>query len=398
MGDASNDLPSTNPSEDDANQLEKVQKKNERLQQLLFKAKDTIKQYSSQVNTLENELYQSEVKQNEQQAYINRLLKYEPPHSDAITEVICRVKAQDDIFCYVKSSKGNFWIPESTFKCKIPMPDIIDSSFTAKGINDQILSITQEWKEKYKDMSSKLSMQEEKNVYIQDLVKDQQNKIETLEKNNKKMKELGVLSYIVASTEIYDLILDVILEDVLDNGKFSDIQKALNRYTNMVAEDEGLRVREHCSILLKSLYETSKRLLHARSELKSQDQAWRATCDALLIEKDEFKQQAIRVRNEVAGKVEEYEREIRKLREDKGNDMMRYEKKIRKLEEDIAKGVNQPYLKHVLLQFICTTDGQVQERLLNVVSTILNFSQEEMLKIKEARTPKSVLNKFINWQ
>ncbi|OMJ95966.1 hypothetical protein SteCoe_523 [Stentor coeruleus] len=398
MGDTQNDLPSTNPSEDDETQLEKVQKRNERLQQLLIKAKDTIKQYSSQVNTLESNIYEREIKQNELQTCINRLLKYEPPHSDTITEVICRVKVQENIFCYIKSNKGNFWIPESTFKYKMPMPDIIDSSFTAKVINDQILSITQEWKEKYKEISSNLSMQIEKNTYIQDLVKDQQNKIETLEKENKKIKESGVISFVIASTEIYDMILDSVMDDILDNDKFTDIQKALNRYMNIIAEDERIRVRDHCGILLRSLFETSKRLLYARNELKSQDDAWRNTCDALVIEKEELKQQIMRVKNEMVNKVDGCMEEIRKIREERSKEIVRYEEKIRKLEEDIDKRINQPYLKHVLLQFICSKDFQVQERLLNVISTILNFSQEEMLKIKETRAPKSMLNKFINWQ
>ena len=70
---------------------------------------------------------------------------------------------------------------------------------------------------------------------------------------------------------------------------------------------------------------------------------------------------------------------------------------IKTLENELAKGINTTYLKHVLLQFIFTNDIQVQERLLNVMSTILCFTQDEVIKIKEHRSSKGVLTKFLKW-
>ena len=75
----------------------------------------------------------------------------------------------------------------------------------------------------------------------------------------------------------------------------------------------------------------------------------------------------------------------------------RLSNEVRNLESELSKGVNTPYLKHVLLQFIFSSDIQVQERLLNVISTILGFTQEENMKIREHRAPRGMLNKILNW-
>ena len=143
MTDNYHDL-SSNPVEDDENSFEKIQKKNERLQTLLIKAKATITQYKAKIDELEKELYSIQMKSNELQAVNNRLLKFDPPKTEYITETLCRVKVFDEIFCYVKSSKGNFWLSESYYKPKNNFPEIIDSSFTKKVIADQISLINSE--------------------------------------------------------------------------------------------------------------------------------------------------------------------------------------------------------------------------------------------------------------
>ena len=97
MTDNYHDL-SSKPVEDDENSFEKIQKKNERLQTLLIKAKATITQYKAKIDELEKELYSIQMKSNELQAVNNRLLKFDPPKTEYITETLCRVKVFDEIF------------------------------------------------------------------------------------------------------------------------------------------------------------------------------------------------------------------------------------------------------------------------------------------------------------
>ena len=299
MNDNPSDLALPNPLEEDDNTLEKLQKKNERLQSILIKAKGTITQYKSKIDELEKELYQTLLKANELQGLNSKLLKYEPPRADSITETLCRVKFQDEIYCFAKASKGNYWLPEAYYKGKGTLPELIDTSCTKKNLTEQISQINQDWQEKISKIRDQLAAQELKNVPLQEIIKDQQSKIESLEKEAKKFKEAGVHSLISMSSDIYDTILNMILDDTLDNAKISAIQKSLNAFSNNYIENDAGKVKDHCSVLLKSLLDISKRLLYARNELKTQDQAWRATCDALLHEKEELKHQVSRLKAEL---------------------------------------------------------------------------------------------------
>ena len=75
------------------------------------------------------------------------------------------------------------------------------------------------------------------------------------------------------SLNIYDTILNVILDDSIDSSKISTIQKSLNSFSNLNIDGNQEKIKDHFAVLLKSLLDISKRLLHARNELKTQDEA-----------------------------------------------------------------------------------------------------------------------------
>jgi hypothetical protein len=57
---------------------------------------------------------------------------------------------------------------------------------------------------------------------------------------------------------------------------------------------------------------------------------------------------------------------------------------------------NLPYLKQVVLQFLCSQDTLVNSQLINVLATLLNFTQDEMMKVHKERAPKGVLTRFFS--
>ena len=122
-------------------------------------------------------------------------------------------------------------------------------------------------------LGEKLTTQELKNASLSENIKDQAVKIEILEKESKKLKDLGVNNLISMSLNIYDTILNVILDDSIDSSKISTIQKSLNSFSNLNIDGNQEKIKDHFAVLLKSLLDISKRLLHARNELKTQDEA-----------------------------------------------------------------------------------------------------------------------------
>jgi DNA repair exonuclease SbcCD ATPase subunit len=301
MGDTGNEVSASNTQDEDDSTFDKQQKKIERLSVLLIKAKESITSYKAKIEDLEKELLQAQVIQSEQQTMIKKLAKFEPPRPDSIKEVICRVKIAEEIHCYVKASQNCLWLPEGTFKVKTALPDIIDSSNTKKAVVDQMNAITMDWQEKNKKIAEKLAAQETRNGYLQEIIKEQANKLETVEREIKGFKE-GVYKMIGMSAEVYDEIFTMVLGDVADNGKIGTIGKMISNLAVYGTDKDTVKVKEHLSVLLKSLFDTSKRLLFGRNELKTQDSAWRSTCDALLQEKEDIKQQIAKIKSESIAK------------------------------------------------------------------------------------------------
>ena len=132
---------------------------------------------------------------------------------------------------------------------------------------------TNDLQDKFSKVTDKLLIQESRCLKMQETIKEQYTKIEVLERESKKYKELGINNLIDTSSDIYDAILNLVLDDNSDNSKILAIQKSLSAFINNSLENDAGKVKDHCGTLLRSLLDTSKRLLHARNELKTQDQA-----------------------------------------------------------------------------------------------------------------------------
>lgn len=64
-------------------------------------------------------------------------------------------------------------------------------------------------------------------------------------------------------------------------------------------------------------------------------------------------------------------------------------------EDEISKSINGTYVKQLLIQFLMTNDVQVQDRLMNVLSTVLGFSDEENQRLREKKAGKGMFSKFL---
>lgn len=114
-------------------------------------------------------------------------------------------------------------------------------------------------------------------------------------------------------------------------------------------------------------------------------------------EKEEIKLQISRLKTDNSRKLEEFQTSITHLQQDRDLAISEKNREIKHLQSEIKKAINIPYLKHVLIQYFCTDEADVQDRLINVLSTLLNFAPEEMLKIREHRMPKGVLTRMLKW-
>ena len=76
-------------------------------------------------------------------------------------------------------------------------------------------------------------------------------------------------------------------------------------------------------------------------------------------------------------------------------DIEKLNHEIREKDEEILRSINAGYVKQVLLQFLMTNDSQVQDRMLSVLATLLNFSFEESQKLKDRKSSKGMFSKLL---
>lgn len=302
MEESTSDSTPITVQEPEEHSYEKLQQKVDRLTLLLKKAKESLLDYGARIKDLEIELKQ---KDNEELAYkstIAQLSQYKPPKPESITEVIIRVLVYEEVYCFVNSTKGYFWLNEQLVTGKHVMPEVIDSKNNKKSIGELVNAAVQEWKEQCSKLNDKLLVHEENNENLKKMVKELNKQNEDMGKELKLFRDNNVDKVIQQSLGIYEDIVGILLAENLDSEKIGIIHKNINAFSNGLAEDYCGKVKEHCTVLLKYLLDLSKRLMHARSELKNQDLAWRTTCDSLVKEKEELRSLTAKQKSEIVMK------------------------------------------------------------------------------------------------
>mmetsp|Transcript_19929 Transcript_19929/g.19962 ORF Transcript_19929/g.19962 Transcript_19929/m.19962 type:complete len:250 (-) Transcript_19929:20-769(-) len=248
-----------------------------------------------------------------------------------------------------------------------------------------------------KRLQENMDAYEEKNQTLQQAYRDLQIRFDEIE-SREKSRPVGLVRCLIdESAELYDKVMGFVLDDEIDNIKLNSMQKSINNFVKKPSEGDALDLREHLGTIQRSLVDITRRLLHARNELQTQEKAWRATCDALMHEKEEMKVQISRLKVEMSKKQEEFQGTLMHLQQEKDFVAQEKSREIKQLQSEIKKSINVPYLKHVLIQYFCTDELDVQDRLINVLSTLLQFAPEEMTKIREHRMPKGVLTRILKW-
>jgi hypothetical protein len=86
---------------------------------------------------------------------------------------------------------------------------------------------------------------------------------------------------------------------------------------------------------------------------------------------------------------------VEKVKKDAQVEIEKLNNEIREKDEEILRSINAGYVKQVLLQFLMTNDSQVQDRMLSVLATLLNFSFEESQKLKDRKSSKGMFSKLL---
>lgn len=384
-------------SDDHENTIESMQTKIDRLKQLMVKAKHTISSYMQRTDQLEKEIENSHLKQVQLENSLSKLEKLKLPKQQEIDKVIARATIGNDTYALVTAKDKTCWVNEREYSFKAPLPEPLDEACAPSEQAKQIAEVISQYEDRLKRMQDTLESHEQKHSALQLSYKSLQSEHSEVISELDSRPLGATLNLVSESAEIYDSLMELVFQSDEATMSALSMQKQISLFANKPAEGELQRAREHLASLLRSLVDISKRLIHSRNEMSAQEKAWRTKCDELTHEKGKLDSEITRVRTELGKNQEDYNNTLHQLESQQQGELVEAFTRVHYLEGEIKKQVNLPYLKNVVLQYITANEEDVQDRLINVLGTLLGFSSYELEKVQGARTYKGVFTRLLSW-
>jgi len=389
------DLP-TAPEDSEA-MVAALSSKISKLKSLLVKAKVSINDFKRKGEDYEKRLQEERNLSTLLREKIARL--EEPPSMEEVICVKARVKVDEEVWVLVRTvGLGSRWYPASALYLSTgSLPEVLDSSCSQTYVNDVV--------KQYEDRIFRLQASADN---YEDTIRDLQKAYKSLQEAYKDREaDIQASNYLETVLQPSQSLLDTLTLWVIEDNFRADSLPSIQQQSAHFANSPNSGSAQAEEALKKQLSEwhslvldVARRLAHCRKEQQAQESAWRATCDSLVNEKEEIKGSLNRVRSDFARKMEEYERKLASLGAAGALEASELRREVSRLEQEAKSGVNTAYLRHVVVQFLTSSDvevrdKQMQERLIHVLGTVLQFSAEELVQVRRHRTPKGVLTRWL---
>jgi chromosome segregation ATPase len=272
------------------------------LQKLMLKAKGAIQSYQEKNNILEASLNEAEAKVSELEGTIARLNANEPLSSDSVVTVLARVKVADVIWANVRMERSGLkWYKEQALM-KLPrhLPEVLDDQFRASVVAGQIKQVASQYEDRLQRMQKANEASEEQFRDLQRAYKDLQMGYSQLQKEqaDKPFEELSSLT--ARSSKLRDMLIQAVQQD--EAIDLQSMQRTIREFADGPVPAAFADLRDHITSLHLSVIDLARRLLHSRTELSTQEAAWKASFGSLVNEKEELKTTLSRVRLELSRK------------------------------------------------------------------------------------------------
>lgn len=179
--------------------------------------------------------------------------------------------------------------------------------------------------------------------------------------------------------EVY-LKLKANIEQLSTNNN-SNKQESLNNTSKWSKELNAF----HSKILMTYL-DTVFKCIDSDIEANADKKKWQVTIDQLLISHEEDKKMLIKTIEQQKGNIKQLGQKINTLEHEKFTVAKQKDQTIAMLNKQLNNGVNMNYLKNIFISFLTTKDSSIQEGLLPVIFTSLQFNESEIKQVKDERS------------
>lgn len=180
--------------------------------------------------------------------------------------------------------------------------------------------------------------------------------------------------------EVY-LKLKLNIEQLSTSNKHDNLSNSTLKWSNELNA-------YHAKVLMTYL-DTVFKCIDNDIEANVEKKKWQVTIDQLLISHEEDKKMLIKTIEQQKENNKQLGQRISTVEQEKFTVAKQKDQTIAMLNKQLNNGINMSYLKNIFISFLTTKDSSIQEGLLPVIFTSLQFNESEIKQVKDERSRNS---------
>ena len=322
-------------------------------------------------------------------------------------ELLMKFKYSKDIFYLFKDNKKLFFVNEITLSKEIieqlknnQSIKIYDYDKDLKSKDNYLTQIINKYEEEIKKIKKEKGEIEEKLKALQSKQDNIDNEISKEKENNENI----IKNIIEKSTDINFQLKNIFEIDNFSNDDsvtkeiYSKIKENINNLKS-ICENMNININSNPNnmsiwlkelnnfiiILMSELLDSTFKIFEKEKEESQEKNKYQKTIDEIMINHQDEKNKLFLQIDENMKIIQKLHLKITELENEKFHISKEKDNSIQQLNRQINSGANLNYLKNIMISFLSSNDKSIQDGLLPVIYTSLEFNESEKKIVQEGR-------------
>ena len=322
-------------------------------------------------------------------------------------ELLMKFKYSKDIFYLFKDNKKLFFVNEITLSKDIieqlknnQSIKIYDYDKDLKSKDNYLTQIINKYEEEIKKIKKEKGEIEEKVKALQSKQNNIDNEISKEKENNENI----IKNIIEKSTDINFQLKNIFEIDNFSNDDsvtkeiYSKIKENINNLKS-ICENMNININSNPNnmsiwlkelnnfiiILMSELLDSTFKIFEKEKEESQEKNKYQKTIDEIMINHQDEKNKLFLQIDENMKTIQKLHLKITELENEKFHISKEKDNSIQQLNRQISSGANLNYLKNIMISFLSSNDRSIQDGLLPVIYTSLEFNESEKKIVQEGR-------------
>jgi hypothetical protein len=322
-------------------------------------------------------------------------------------ELLMKFKYSKDIFYLFKDNKKLFFVNEITLSKDIieqlknnQSIKIYDYDKDLKSKDNYLTQIINKYEEEIKKIKKEKGEIEEKLKALQSKQNNIDNEISKEKENNENI----IKNIIEKSTDINFQLKNIFEIDNFSNDDsvtkeiYSKIKENINNLKS-ICENMNININSNPNnmsiwlkelnnfiiILMSELLDSTFKIFEKEKEESQEKNKYQKTIDEIMINHQDEKNKLFLQIDENMKTIQKLHLKITELENEKFHISKEKDNSIQQLNRQISSGANLNYLKNIMISFLSSNDRSIQDGLLPVIYTSLDFNESEIKVVQEGR-------------